>query len=208
MKNTLVMGIISVLSFCGGLLQAEPITIQISGNVTSASGSALPSTIHSGISFTGIYTYDSSTADSGGGHYIQNAPYGIDLFVGGYEFKTAPNHVGQFDIRIANDLSINGIWDYYSVRSEFQNISIPDIGPTISYIRWDLGDNTHTALSSGNLPISAPVLSDWNSNVLEIYGFGSGSLLIDGKVNQATLIPEPTTGILMMMGMFLLRRKR
>jgi len=192
---------------CGGLAQAAPITIQITGNVTSASGSALPGTIYTGISFTGTYTYESSTADSGGGHHYYDAPYGINLSLGGYEFKTAPDQVGQFDMWIMNDNSVNGLKDYYIVFSD-ENISIPSIGPTIGYIRWDLRDSTHDALSSSNLPITAPILSDWNYNVLEIYGFGSGGLLIDGTVTQTILVPEPLTGVIMATGLLLLRRRR
>jgi len=197
-----------VLLCCAGLAKAVPITIQINGNVTSASGSGLPGTIYTGVSFTGTYTYESSTIDSGEGHYWHSAPYGITLSLGGYEFKTASNHVGQFDMRIANDLSLNGVKDYYSVRSN-ENVSIPSLGGlTIDYIRWDLRDDTHTALSSSVLPVTAPVLTNWDHNVLEIYGFGGGGLLIDGIVTQTVLIPEPVTIVLMMMGIFFSKRRR
>ncbi len=197
-----------MLLCCAGLAKAVPITIQINGNVTSASGSGLPGTIYTGVSFTGTYTYESSTIDSGEGHYWHSAPYGITLSLGGYEFKTASNHVGQFDMRIANDLSLNGVKDYYSVRSN-ENVSIPSLGGlTIDYIRWDLRDDTHTALSSSVLPVTAPVLTNWDHNVLEIYGFGGGGLLIDGIVTQTVLIPEPVTIVLMMMGIFFSKRRR
>ncbi|MGA2914832.1 MAG: PEP-CTERM sorting domain-containing protein [Sedimentisphaerales bacterium] len=206
--KTRISILLAILILCfGGLAQASPITIEISGVVTSASGSGLPSTIYKDVNFTGTYTYESSTDDSGGGHHIHDAPYGITISVGGYEFKTAPNHIGQFDMWIINDDPVNGLHDYYIVFSD-ENVSIPSIGPTIGYIRWDLRDSTYDALSSGNLPATAPVLSDWDYNVLEIYGFGLGGLTINGTVTQAVLVPEPLTSFLMMAGVLFLRRRR
>jgi len=52
------------------------------------------------------------------------------------------------------------------------------------------------------------VLTNWDYNFLEIYGFGDLGLSIDGTVTQAVLVPEPLTGVLMAMGVFLLRRRR
>jgi len=192
--------------------QAVPITIAISGNVTSASGSGLPGTIHAGVSFTGTYTYDSNTPDSDTspiwGVYQHNSPYGISIAIGGYEFKTASNHVGQFKIRITNDDPVNGPKDYYTVFSD-ENVVIPSAGLTIDYIKWGLSDSTYTAFSSDTLPVTAPVLTDWNYNVLDIHGFDSlgHGLYIYGTVTQA-VIPEPLTVSLMMMGILFFKRRR
>jgi hypothetical protein len=205
MKNTLAIGIIGILLFCEGITQADPITIQISGNVTSASGSALPGSIHSGVSFSGTYTYDSSTADSGGGHYVFDAPYGIDLFSGGYEFKTASNHVDQFEISILDNYAPYGnVHDDYWVKS-YENSSLSN-GELIDYIGWTLLGST-TIFSSSDLPDTAPILSQWSINRLEIYGPES-SLYIQGTVTQAILIPEPLTGMLFVIGTFFLRLRK
>ena len=216
MRNKIVIVVVGVLLSCGGMAQAAPITIQITGNVTSVGGytEAIPDTIHADVPFTGTYTYDSLTPDSDAssqrGKYLHNSPYGINLSLGGYEFKTAPNHVGQFKIGITNDDPTNGVHDYYSVLSD-ENVSNPPVGFTINYISWVLGDTTHTALSSDALPVTAPVLTDWGGNVLTIsgyYGPDGHGLSIYGTVTQAVLIPEPLTSILMMMGVFFLRRRR
>ncbi|MFA6426723.1 MAG: hypothetical protein WCW64_11170 [Phycisphaerae bacterium] len=210
----IVLGALVILLCCGGLAQAVPITIQITGNITSVGGytEAIPSTIHAGVTFTGIYTYDSATPDSDSsvhrGVYQRNSPYGISIVVGGYEFKTAPNHVNQFKMLITNDDPVNGVHDYYTVLG-YQNISIPSIGFEVEYISWKLGDSTHSVLSSDALPATVPVLTDWNSNVLKIgglYGPNLSGLSIYGTVTQVT--PEPLTGILMIMGMLFVRRKR
>jgi len=196
--------VLATLLLSAPLAQAVPITIEITGNVTSASGSGLPGTIYAGIGFTGTYTYDSSTIDSGGGHYMHDAPYGIILSLGGYEFKTVQSHVGQFDMFIADNVNLST--DFYSVRS-YENVSNPTVGFPISSIRWDLWDSTHTALDSDALPITAPVLTAWDHNVLRISGSGDlGGLLIEGAVTQA--VPEPLTGVLMAVGAFILRRRR
>ena len=102
--------------------------------------------------------------------------------------------------------------DGYSVYSKYENISIPSLGLNSSYIYWVLGDYDHTALSSDALPVTAPVLTDWEYNRLRIFIFDSdlpGSTFgIEGIVTQATLIPEPLTGVLMAMGVLFLRRGR
>jgi hypothetical protein len=198
-----------VFCLCLGLnqTQAEIIIIEITGEVTSASGSALPSTIEQGDTFTGTYTYDSSTEDSGGGHYIHNAPYGITISLGGYEFMTAPIHVGKFEISILDNYTppFGNMHDEYWVQS-FENSPLSS-GVMIDSISWELLDYSHTEFSSSVLPVTSPILSHWDFNRLEIYG-PENSLYIRGTVMQAELIPEPTTIVLMLMGVFLSKRRR
>lgn len=201
--------VFATLLLSAPLAKAVPVTIEISGEVTSASGSGLPDTIYAGIGFTGTYTYDTSTLDSDidpqRGVYEHDSPYGISIVMGGYEFKTATSHTGQFEMRIIDDFLLNGVKDYYLVRSH-ENISVPSLGLTVGTILWDLMDNTHMALSSSDLPLTAPVLADWDYNYFKIYGFGDLDLLIRGTVTQA--VPEPLTGVLMVIGVFFLRRRR
>jgi hypothetical protein len=213
MRNKIVIGVMGVFLCCGGLAQAASVTIQISGNVTSLGGytEAIPSSIYAGVTFTGTYTYDSSAIDSGSGHYTFDAPYGIDLSLGGYEFKTPLDHVGQFEINIANDDTTNGVMDYYSVLSGYPNISAPSIGFTINDISWILRDSTHSALASADLPTTAPILMDWDYNVLNIhgtYGPDRHGLSIYGTITQTMLIPEPLSAALMAIGVFFLRSRQ
>jgi len=203
----------AVLLCCVGLVQGVPITISVTGNVTSASGSSLPDTIREGDIFTGTYTYESSTIDNGQGHYLHNSPYGISIVVGGYEFKTAPNHTGQFEIVIKNDngnvfgpigIDSYGSSDVYAVLS--RNVSI---GCNLSII-WYLWDEAHTALSSDALPVTSPVLTAYNFNIFQIYSLGSGvaNISIFGIVTQAVLIPEPATICLLAFGGWIVSRRR
>ncbi|MFA6187058.1 MAG: hypothetical protein WC770_07610 [Phycisphaerae bacterium] len=215
MKKDVLKIVVAVLLCCGGLSQAAPITIQISGNITSIAGytAAIPSTIHAGVTFTGTYTYDSLASDSDSsvqrGVYQHNSPYGISISLGGYTFATAPNHVGKFVMIIKNNDTTNGVIDCYTVFSAYQNI--PSIGFAPDSISWNLRDSTYDALSSDALPATAPVLTDWNYNVLSIggvYGPDLYGLTIYGTVTQAILVPEPLTGLLMITGVLFLRRKQ
>jgi hypothetical protein len=217
MRKRLLKFVFVILLCCGGLTQAVPIIIQISGNITSIGGytQVIPGSIHAGTTFTGTYTYDSAALDSDTnpqrGKYLHNSPYGISIVVGGYEFKTSPSHIGQFKMSIYNDLPDNGVNDYYAVFSQWQNVSVPSAGFTVDSIRWQLRDSTYKALSSDALPIIAPVLTDWGYNVLDISGYGGPNdygLSIYGTVTDVRLIPEPITGVLLAMGAFFLRRRR
>ncbi len=205
-RKAVLLGVSFVLGLAC-LAPADPITIQISGEVNSLGGytEAIPDTIYAGVAFTGTYTYNSSTADSDSnpqrGEYVYDSPYGISILVGGYEFKTAPSHTGQVEMRILTN-------DLYIVFSD-ENVSIPSVDFEVDTIRWDLHDNTYDAISSDALPTTAPVLDDWNYNVLKIYGaYGPNrtGLAIYGTVTQAT--PEPLTGVLMTLGVLFLRRRR
>jgi hypothetical protein len=210
MRNKIVILMLVVLLCCGGLSQAAPITISITGNVTSAGGSALPSTIHVGDIFTGTYTYDGEAINtstySNIGKYMCDSPCGIRIFLNGFEFKTDPTQ-GRLGIDIWNDVTSNGTNDSYYVHS---GLTAYTNGLWIGDISWNLNDSTHTAISSVDLPVTTPVLSAWNYNYLHINGgdrgFGYVDFYIGGIVTRVT--PEPFTGILLAMGAFFLRRKR
>ncbi|MHC4283094.1 MAG: PEP-CTERM sorting domain-containing protein [Planctomycetota bacterium] len=187
------------------IAQAVPITIEISGEVTFVGGYDAPDTIHEGSNFTGTYTYNSSTIDSGGGSYQHNSPYGFNISLGGYEFKTASSHIGQFVISIwDNHVNYSGyVFDEYLIKS-YENSPLSN-GVLVDEIRLILVDFTHTALSSSALPATAPVLNEWGTKSLQIYGPGN-SLSIQGTITQA--VPEPLTGILMVIGAVFFRRRR
>jgi hypothetical protein len=206
MRNKIVILMLGVLLSCGGLAQAAPITIEITGEVTTFwDHTGFFNDISVGNVFTGTYTYDSSTPNSDTfspqrGTYLHNPPCGFNISLGGFEFKTVPS--GQLGMQIWDNF--NNVFDGYQVSSS-ENVPLPN-GASYYVVSWTLDDYTHTALSSIALPITAPVLSDWGVNS---FGIGSGnSFAIGGIVTQAVLVPEPVTVTLMMAGVFLLRRRR
>jgi hypothetical protein len=197
-----------VSSLCAvNAVQAIPITIEITGNITSASGIGLPDGIAIGDIFTGIYTYDSSTLDSNThpdrGYYQNGSPYGMFIFLEEYEFKTSPND--GFRIQIWNNHTIPGgrSYDLYRVES-FGVVPFPAIEYYQFY--WNLEDGTQNALSSDDLPIKAPILSEWKSNLFQISS--GNSFLINGTVTYAVLVPEPATLLLLGLGGLLIRKRR
>jgi len=185
-------------------VQAAHITVEFEGNVTSISGTGVPESVQVGDTFTGTYTYSSLTTDSDAsaylGMYEHDDPYGVCMSLGEYKLETATNHVGGFRIRINNDDPQLNIWDFYSVESD-EIVSVPSVGFDVDYIYWSLGDITHTALDSDMLPITVPVLADWNYNSFRIVGINN-SFTIRGEVTEA-VIPEPTSLLLFCLGSIL-----
>ena len=83
----------------------------------------------------------------------------------------------------------------------------------IDIIALDLYDPTATALSSTDLPIIAPILSDWSRVLLEIISEKTASpdyyqFSIYADLTSAEIIPEPTTLILLSTGILLLRKRK
>ena len=149
------------------------ITIKIDAQVTSVydPNNNLGGAIQVNDSITGKYTYDSGTPDSDPdpniGHYGYNSStFGIELEAGGFVFETDPSNV-DFRISIIDNISYTN-WDLYSV-SSFNNSQLSN-GLLVNEIGWALINTTGNALSSDALPNTAPVLSDWDQNLLLIYG--------------------------------------
>lgn len=205
-----ILGVFLLVLFFAGFANAAPITIQFSGEVTFVGYQY--NAIHIGDIFTGTYTYDTEATNTSTntniGKYGYNSPYGISITLGEYEFKTDITQMsGLFGINIGNDVISNGTTDYYYVHSDKNAYTN---GLWIGGISWELRDNTYNALSSIDLPVTAPVLTAWNYNNLFIYGGNSGTgyvnFGINGKVTQ--IIPEPLISVLLITGMFFLRSKQ
>ncbi len=209
MKNKSVSRIALVILLCGFLpavSSGQLITISISGQVTNISDpcSHLENKIHIGDTITGTYTYDSATLDSNpdtteGLFEYNTPPAGIYLSVGGFEFKTDINRV-DFLLAVTNN---NLTGDYYNILSR-NNLPLPN-GTLVQYINWELYDPTGIALSSDALPLTAPDLSKWNSNLLRITH--DRDFTIDATVTSAVLIPEPATLLLIIFGVAICKRR-
>lgn len=147
------------------------VTIKIVATVTEVSDSdnLLGGAIHVDDTITGKYIYDSEASDvepnAQIGYYMfTSSPCGIEVKAGGFIFKTNPSDV-QFDICIYNDFDYYGNppFDDYSLWSG-KNLPLSN-GMLVTMIGWELIDATATALSSTDLPATAPVLTDWGSGM-------------------------------------------
>jgi hypothetical protein len=198
-----------VLAVCGLFFWPLPakatlITIQIEAVVDSVddSGNYLEGQINPGDIITGFYTYESTTPDSNPlatiGRYEHHVPpHGIFLSVEGFDFETDPANV-DFLIEITNDYPPND--DYFLL--SHSNLPLSN-GVLVDSISWWLYDPTGSALSTDALPVTAPLLNDWQGNHLRLEG--DRTFLIDAHVTSA--IPEPTTFLLLGLGGLLLRKR-
>ncbi len=200
--------VFATLILSAPLVQAVPITIEITGEVTGGYGSLWGGSIYEGAFFAGIYTYDSSTLDTSDwseiGLYVHDSPYGLNVSLGGFEFQTVPNHTGQFTIKITDD---GPNLDSYEVLSDM-NKDLSN-GAYVDYVLWGL-HGPSSMLFSTALPVDAPVVSQWPDKYMHIHGtdvYGN-AFHIDGTITQAVLVPEPSSVILMIIGISLYRRKR
>ncbi len=210
-----IISCVGIFLFIGDFAQAVPITIKITGIVTEITGMEpypYNETIYTGATFTGSYTYNSSTIGEyqqpGRGRYAHSSPYGFDVSLGGFDFQTVGNHDYQFTVWLYNNYS-QSLYDGYSVVS---NKNAPlYTGLSVHRIAWDLRDNTHAALSSIALPLDAPDINAWSYNFFSIDcgGLGSDNPLFSvwGTVTDAVLVPEPTTLFMLGLGGLLIRRK-
>lgn len=225
MKTTIVSimaACFCAISFCAKPAEATLITIEIEAVVDDVQDpdNYLEGRINIGDLITGTYTYDTDTPDwsrsSGIGRYEYFAyPYGISLSVGGLDFMTdfSPGFPEYFTLRITNDSS--GI-DSISVKS-YHNLPLGE-GMNVGTIEWLLRDTSSSSISSTELPTTAPVLSDWDTNLLQ-FGASSGGKDGGGElpigfgvaahVTSAVVIPEPATILLLgSAGLIFVRRIR
>jgi len=196
---------IMVVCFCGlifwpGAAQAALITIDIEAVVDSVmdEGNYLEGKIKAGDIITGFYTYDSSATRLPGDRYeFYSAASGVVLSVGGFDFKTDASSV-YFEMGIGNDLSWGDTYFFIS----FNNVPLFN-GAPVDYISWQLDDLTGNALASDALPITSPVLEDWQGNRLRLEA--DRTYFIDGHVTSA--IPDPATILLLTIGGLFLRKR-
>jgi len=196
--------------------EAALITIEITAEVDSVVDDAglLQGKISVDDTITGHYIYDSTTPDSkpahnGDGDYWHNSsPYGIFLSVGGFVFQNDPDNI-RFVIEIRNDdLALGG--DRYLAWSPS---NLPVYDDVYVYDIWcEFFDPTYNVLSSDGLPTEPPVLGDWQRHILRINGHtldAAGRILdsFDISSNVVSVVPEPTTFLFLIFGVFVLRKQ-
>ncbi len=146
------------------------VAIEIVAKVTEVydSDNILGGAIHVDDTITGKYIYNSEASDiepNGqiGYYEFTSIRCGIEIMAGGFVFKTDPSNV-EFVICVYNDFDYYGpAFDAYTLWSD-ENKPLSN-GMLVTVIYWELSDATATALSSPDLPVTAPILTDWGSGM-------------------------------------------
>jgi len=110
----------------------------------------------------------------------------------------------EFQIFIRNNTSLgNDIYGFWSEAS----MPLPD-GTPVGTMYWTLKDHDGLALSSDQLPLQAPLINEWEENII---GIGGGTRLeafgITGHVTSAVVIPEPCTLLFLGIGSIAIIRR-
>lgn len=180
---------------------AGPITFDFAGSVTSVVP-ALSGTFSPGDTFSGSYTFESTTpdADPSPGGFYAGAIIGLTFTIGPYTGTLGLCSSGPCDIFVQD----NGFGPCASVDCYFLNV-IPS-GPSVAGViptsfQIGLNDFTGLAFSSDALPLTPPDLSLF----LPFFGvnFDSFAFGVEGSITSFTLaspVPEPSTLLLLAAG--------
>jgi hypothetical protein len=209
LRAACVAGLIVLLA--GRSARGAIVSVEIIGQVTYVDDrdEVLGGQIQANDIFVGSYSYDPFLPDSnplaGVGEYEHlSSPFGITLNINGLLFASNPQDVHCL-IELYNDY---GSTDRYMISS---TSNLPVDGVEVGQILWQLNDSNCTALNSDALLMTAPVLSDWQSNNFRITCGNDGATRIGGTITDAYtvyVVPEPTTVILMGFGAVVLCRRR
>jgi len=211
MRSTRVgLIVLGVLLFWSGLAQAQLVTIQVTGYVTSFFDTAnlLGGAIGEGTSLTGTYTYDTSVADSdassSAGLYWQSSTQtGMKFNLGGVAFENDLSK-GPFEVGVINDFQSRSDW--YMVLSK-NNKLINDF-IVVDTIDMQLVDHSHAVFSSDELLLSPPNLQSFDEHTFLIDGYrGEDRFVFAGEVTSLKMIPEPMTMMLFGLGTMAFRKR-
>ena len=194
--------VVSVLAGWAHVAAAAPITFTFEAVVTGVDSSLVPTLdpigVVPGAVVTGSYTFESTTpdllpTDPIGGDY-QSAILAMEAAVGGYRLFMHPggteNYIQVFDFPFLED--------YRVLASAFD---IPTVVPSGSFMEFFLLDRDGTLLSSDALPLAPPVIpseSPPSSRAIFVVGHGSRALI---TATVTTLVPEPSSALLLGVGL-------
>jgi hypothetical protein len=189
-------------------VQAAAITFSFAGDVDQVNDpdGVLTGLISESSSFSGTYTFNSEAADVLGSQFLGNyfsvnAPYGWSVQVG-----TLSSSGTSVQIRIDNE-SPQDIYDVF--------LLVPTLPSGIDSLQLTMRllDDTDSAFSNDDLPLTPPDLADFDfQRQFDIIGTapGEASFTVIGTVTM--LVPEPSTALLLSGGLAVLsmlgRRRR
>lgn len=173
-----------------------------------------------GAPFRGTYTFDSNAMDTTaspftGGYSSRDAPSGVKVEVGQFEFEGTGSAVVTAEV-----LSPPPAHDRYEVVNWLSNMDItshPELGGVLDHNNFQLRIDGNSQLLDGlELPLTPPSLAHATEATLALYLDSSGNLgpapyvTINGTLESLTLAPEPSGLVLLVTGAYVwgARRRR
>lgn len=205
-KITIFIAVAFVLAALPGPAQADLITFNFSGHVTSVfdNYNELDGSVAVGTPFSGQYTFDSawphSDTDPNYRNYSPVSPTGVGMSVsvGNYHTQSVSTADQDFFISVADNWSGEDCYDVNSMKN------VPTGSLNDPYMFFSLEDYSQTALSSLALPLTPPDLSAWTSNIFWLWN-NENEIHIEGSLETLTMegapVPVPGTLVLLLSGL-------
>jgi hypothetical protein len=177
-------------------------------------GGYLGGAVHVGSLVRGTYRYESTTGDTNplptvGDYWHAAPPFGAALEVEGLHFRTDPANV-LFVMEMCDNHYGRDNYLFHSYNNLF-DLSVPTdpTGYVDNMISWQLDDPTGTAISTAELPLSPPILADWQSVsglTISSDNYLDASFFIRAHVTSVQIapeapVPEPTAAALLAAGL-------
>ena len=185
-----------------GFAVAAPITFGYTAVVTEVDPSLDSLGVVVGGTLAGSYTFESSTPDGQPlddlyGVY-DDAIVGVDASVGGHALSYDPGRFNQIEVRISSASGAGGS-DSYIVSLPVSGS--PQVGAPPLTLALVLLDVDKTVFSTDALPILPPDLSQFELRHLFLVNLTVTPNLILGTVTSLFLVPEPSSVLLLGVGL-------
>lgn len=215
----LIGGVACLIGLAVTSAAAASVTVAFEGTVTSIvdEQGLLDGSVQEGSPLSGSFTYPSAGTDLNsepgvGAYDFAAPPAAFRLEVGAYVFETSPAAP-----RLSVLVRDNSPQDLFSIRARSPLLVSGPLDPVlgdqlgqISAMSFSLGSPLPGPLSSDQLPPLTSLLTDWPNRVLRLEAATDGAplpvLTIEGQVT--TIVPEPSSLLLMTAGLLLLGRRR
>jgi hypothetical protein len=206
-QSNWLLAIVGLLAMFGTPeVRAAPVQFTFTGSVTDIPVNETSLAVSPGDLIIGSYTFESTTPDGAAsateGSYTAppGPPYGLSVTVGGNLFSTND----FLNVGVAN---FGPLGDFYTVLACSPDVSCADLEMEIA-----LQDLDGTAFSSDALPLTPPALGLFEIRNFHVFALLGGSeLQIEGTIETLTcpacvptVIPEPSTVVLLASGLVLL----
>lgn len=206
-KVELILAVLMITTFAT-VLNAEIITFAFSGTVTEVEDPCeiLDPSIIVGSAFNGSYTFNSDAIDRNpdprwgryGGSQAVPDVFSMSVVVGNKVFEP----IRSASISVDDEVT----YDSYGV-----HVGIDPEAFDYAAVELFLGGEADF-LDSDSLPITPPLLEETFSSVLGISYMSVlnpfSNVLVGGTLSSLTLVPEPTTILVLALGGLLLRKRR